>query len=199
MGFSLSMLAVKGKSKAELLNALQLFDTGEREVYPDAQIAGAQFPGDWYVLVDDHLSQQWSETHAAAQLSMNAEVIAWEVEEHVMVSSATAWKNGQKLWSVVHDSNYDVMHLEVTGEPPEMLTQIKQKLFDQQKAAGKKADVDYIIEVPLELAGVLTGFYHDRLSDTDEPRFEILQKINAQPAIAPKNPPASSAYFFPNG
>jgi hypothetical protein len=42
------------------------------------------------------------------KLSAGCEIVTGDVEEHVMVSVATGWMDGQKLWSVVHDGQRDM-------------------------------------------------------------------------------------------
>lgn len=40
-----------------------------------------------------------------AQLSRDAEVVTVAIEERVMVSGADYWRDGHRLWGVMHDAN----------------------------------------------------------------------------------------------
>lgn len=84
------------------------------------------------------------------------------VEEHVMYSFAACWRNGQRIWSVHHDSEDGIESLVVKGQLPDSFAQIRDKLFAEQAAAGgKKAKVDCIFAIPVELAQSLTDYRYD--------------------------------------
>ena len=93
------------------------------------------------------------------RLSAGCEVITADVEEHVMVSVATGWKDGQRVWSVTHDAQREMEHLQAEGELPAVFTSIRDRLrAEQQEAGGRRADVDHLFDVPVELAQTLTGY-----------------------------------------
>ena len=70
------------------------------------------------------------------RLSAGCEVVTGDVEEHVMVSIAIGWKDGQRVWSVTHDAQRDIEHLQTEGELPAAFTSIRDRLrFEQQAAA----------------------------------------------------------------
>jgi len=112
-----------------------------------------------------------------AQLSRTGEVVCCFVEDHVMVSWASGWREGNKVWSVVHDGEKGQFHLDIKGGDPAELKSIAERLIAKQQAAGGgKADVAYVYDVPAELAKELTGFRHDeKTPELAGDVFEILE------------------------
>ena len=108
------------------------------------------------------------------RLSRSGDVVACAIEEHVMASGASGYSGGKEMWCIVHDAERGLSHLEVTGEPPPQLAAIHERLAAElAEAGGDESEVDYVFDVPVELAAELTGFRHDRsVGDT---RFEVLK------------------------
>jgi len=95
-------------------------------------------------------------------LSAHGRVVAAMVEEHVMFSSAEEWRHGERLWGAIHVPDAGLYHIGVEGGLPEAYGAIHQRQFAEQEIdGGKTADVDHIIDIPLELALAITGFRHD--------------------------------------
>jgi len=95
------------------------------------------------------------------------------VEEHVMCSCTAGWREGRLVWSVDHFADRGVENLQVKGEPPAPFAAIRDRLRGEQAAAGgQKAGVDYIFDIPVELAEILTGYRHD--TDIEGVSFEVL-------------------------
>ena len=157
------------------MRALGLRATGKREEIAESKIDGAALPTGWYVVQFDRSEM---EDRELACLSRSREVVCCFVEDHVMVSWASGWREGKKVWSVVHDCEKGRFHLDVKGEAPAELKGIADRLIAEQLAAGgEKADVDHVYEVPAELAKELTGYRHDQ----DTPGltgevFEVLER-----------------------
>lgn len=179
MSYAISWVAIRGKSPDVICEELGLTRTGEYDAVPDSPIAGAELPGGWYLV--------WS--NAASDLSLSsiskgAEAVEFWVEEHVMACLARGWKDGSELWSVEHFSDKGIMHLEARGELPSQFAELRDQLLKRQADAGKKPDVDYVIEIPVELARVITDFAYDRdipgAADDDLP-FEILEADEGSP------------------
>ena len=81
------------------------------------------------------------------------------------------------IWSVSHDADKGIKNLVMKGEPPPTLSAIRDRLCSQQAAEdADRAAVDYIFDIPVELAQSLTGYRHDE--DTPalpKNSFEVLQ------------------------
>ena len=160
MGYSLSWAAVQGGTLRMICDACNLHPTGAREEIAESKIDAAEIPGGWYLVL---FNQQEIDGRLLAKLSAKGEVVSCFVEDHVMYSSAAGWNRGEQVWKVFHDCEKGRYHLDVAGAPPAELEEIRRKLTQEQEAAGgEKADVDFIYDVPAEVAKSLTGFRHDQ-------------------------------------
>jgi hypothetical protein len=66
------------------------------------------------------------------------------------------------MWSVVHDSEKAAGHLAVDGSVPAEFSQIRATREAKQRTEDEAdAEVDFIFDVPIDLAKALTGFRHD--------------------------------------
>jgi len=179
MGHSLSWLAVKGKRPRDLHRELGVERTGEREDLPESPIVGAALPGGWYVVVFNEADVDLSDEVLLARVSAGCEIVTCDVEEHVMFSAASGWKDGEERWSVFYDSQVGIEHLATKGELPAAFRSIADEARNEQDAAGgERAEVDFLFDVPLELARTLTRFRHDEeLEGTEPAPFEQLDGL----------------------
>lgn len=176
MGYSLSWLAIKGCSATTIQTKLGLKDSGLCAEFAESNIVGAALPSGWYLIVFDDRKYELLNDAKLAELSDGCEVLFCDVEEHVMCSAASGWRNGLKIWSVEHDSQYGIYHLVREGAVPEILSAISIELNSQQDAeGGEKADVDYIFDIPVELTKSFTGYRYDQdLPNVKDNPFHIL-------------------------
>jgi len=175
MGYSQAWLAVKGKTRTTVLDALGLQPTGTREEIAESPVVGAELPSGWYLVVTGRSGYGLTRDSVLRKVSAGCEVVVGEVEEHVMVSIAAGWNDGHEVWSVVHDSQRGRQHLETKGTMPAAFAGIHDEFLSKQQEEGPKAKVDYIFEIPVELARSLTGYRHDAtVPGTSGQPFEIL-------------------------
>lgn len=173
MGYSQSWVAVRGKGRATVLAAFGLRPTGAREEVAESPLVGAELPGGWYLLVANQGADALAGEAALAGISTAGEAVTCEVEEHVMVSVASGWRDGRRLWVVGHDAQRGLDHLDAEGALPETFSEMRDRARAAQHAAG--GDADHFFDVPVELAKALTGYRHDEdpPGASDEP-FEVL-------------------------
>jgi hypothetical protein len=157
-------------------DALGLRATDTREQIPEADITGVELPGGWYMVVSNRDGLHLTSDEVLARLSTVGEAIACFVEEHVMFSSAARWQSGRRVWSVEHDAQRGIEHLIAEGDLPPKFASIRDELRSKQEAAGgRKADVDYIFDVPVALVYDLTGWRHDHVIPAlADDAFEVL-------------------------
>lgn len=159
MGYSLSWLAVKGKSPQAIRDELSFGTTGAREEIPESDLTAVEMPNGWFLIVANRTGQVASDAAMRQLSSSGNELVTCFVEEHVMVSSATGWKDGQLRWSVTHDAQQGLEHLDVQGEPPPEFAGIRaQKLAEQ---AADDGAADWLFEIPVETARSVVGYRHD--------------------------------------
>jgi hypothetical protein len=159
MGASLSWFAFRDKTKESVLQDFGLKSAGNAD--QDTRFSGGPLPGGWYLVVQER--HEFTDAEAR-RLSRGCEMVACFVEEHVMVSRAAGWKDGRELWSVTHNSEEDLRHLEVRGGPPAGFTAIRDRLTREQQEE-KNTGIDFIFNIPVELAQEIAGYCHDEESE----------------------------------
>ena len=177
MGVSISWLAVRGAERDAVLEALGFAETGERDEFPtESPIQGAALADGWYVVVFDQYGHALLNEDTLRRVSELGEVVAGMAEEHVMCSFSCGWQHGQGVWLAMHDAQAGIRHLEVEGEMPRGFDQIRDHLLSQQDAeGGSEPDVDYVFDIPLETAKLVSGF---SWSETEpEEGFTVLRRI----------------------
>jgi hypothetical protein len=83
----------------------------------------------------------------------------------------------------MHAADQGIEHLETKGSVPAMFASISERLRAEQKAAvGKKAEVDHISDIPVEMVAQLTSYRHDRvMPELGDKAFEVLSPTAATP------------------
>jgi hypothetical protein len=170
MGASLSWLAVRGKTPQTIRAELGLRPAGRREKHPESPVTGAELPGGWYLLVENHrLKNQYVRDSVLEGLSKGCEVITCAVEEHVMCSEAARWGEGVKTWSVIHEAEKGGRDLRTEGEMPPPFALIRDRLISEQDG-----EADYAFDIPVELAESFTGYRHDAAApESGDGAFEV--------------------------
>ncbi len=169
MGLSISWLPVKGKESEVVLRELGLALMGERDELPaESPVAAASLPGGWYVVIFDRYEHESVREDVLERVSTGCDVVAAGAEEHLMSSFASGWRDGQRLWWISHDADKGVYDLEVEGRVPNGFDRVRRERLDEQGGAGgSEADVDYVFDLPLEAAKLVTGFSHDETEPDD--------------------------------
>ncbi|MGO8920680.1 MAG: hypothetical protein ACLQJR_32705 [Stellaceae bacterium] len=166
----------------------------------------SELPTGWTIVYSKDVAYG-SAAHLAG-LSTGSMVVACQVEEHAMFSAAHSYQDTRELWSVWHDSQRGARDLSTRGVLPPEFAAIRDRLGAKQdegsglwasgrvdpknplvavlKRAGTRVEdlgdrwmpVDYIFDIPVELAAALTGYRHDRLTfDWGEPQWTSLDRI----------------------
>jgi hypothetical protein len=177
MGVSLSWLAVRGRSKDDAQRALGLIGTGSHAEYPLPAYRGTELPGGWYLIEMKNFVHPFVMPETLGRLSQGCEIVGCQVGEHVMASAAFAWQDGRRLWEVAHESDEGDDHLDVEGVPPAEFAAIDARLRAEQDAQdpNKNFPVDYLFDIPVELAQACCGYRHDYSEfDWGRPVFEVL-------------------------
>ncbi|MFN3789308.1 hypothetical protein [Massilia sp.] len=185
MGYSIAWILVRGKTKEDILARLSLADTGAPDAANDSPVSGAALPGGGYLVFFNDMAHPATQAASMARLSAGCEALGCQVEEHVMASAAFQYKDGAKLWDVVHLSEQGLYHLAVDGTPPALLGAIHAEMrATQDEQGGADAQVDCLFEVPLMLATALCGYRHDEMALLSGGTLEFTELVPAAPGAA---------------
>jgi hypothetical protein len=184
VGFSISWIAVRGLEKQELLQRFGLYDTGEIEEYPDSPICGTFLPDNAYLLCLSDCFHRFVTPKFLKKASKGCSILGCQVEEHIMASAAFFYRDGERLWNVVHESDRGIEHLDAEGEVPAPFRDIHREAVENQRKEESRVKkpneilgVDYIFDVPVRLATALTGYSHDRMEFSwGKPTYTKLQE-----------------------
>jgi hypothetical protein len=176
MGFAISWLAVKGKNKDQILAELDLRDSGEVDDAYEVPMSGAHLRDGWYMLFLNAYDHPFVQPAFLKDFSARCDVVACQVEEHVMASTAVMHADGQRLWRVHHEGDVRIENLTTEGALPANFAAIRDRLIKQQKdEGGNPPEVDYYFDIPLTLALSICGFKHDEAEfDWGKPSFTKL-------------------------
>ena len=175
MGYSISWLAVKGKTADSVLQELGLISSGRMADFGTAPFTGRDLPSGWFLLVLKGCDHKFINPESLASLSKNCEVIASSIEEHVMFSSAEQWTGGARVWRVEHVGENGPIQLTTDGALPvdfRSIADAQKKL--QSDDGGEKAGVDHYFEIPLNAAQIIIGFKHDE-TNFGENGFQVFE------------------------
>jgi len=169
MSRTVSWIAFEGLDRAEILRRTNLSDTGVPDEFNEAEWSLGRFPSGWHFLWANDLDEVSADR--LQQLSAGCRVLACSANEDDMQTSARLYTDGAASWAIAHDSKVSQMHLELTGNLPDELQDIRDRLVEAQESSGAgHADVDYLFDIPLELANQTCGFDEDLLpEDMPEP------------------------------
>ena len=183
MGFALHWAALKGGNLDSICSIFKLRPTGQREDFAESDIVGVELPTGWCLVL---FHRKTISGELLQEFSKSGEVISCFVEDHVMFSTAAGWKDQGPIWSVTHDCEKGRFHLVVEGMVPAALKDIQGNLIAKQKEAeAGKVEVDYIYDIPAELAKELTGYRHDQ--DIPGMTGQIFHVLEPSKQVAEKN------------
>jgi hypothetical protein len=160
MGFRVQLIAVTGKEPALIQRDFGVVATGQREEIAESPVVGAVLPNGGYLLYINDADKIVPEDRVFARLSKGASLVACYANETVMNSYACGWTNGVAQWSVFHDAQQDIKHLETSGTLPPEFRAIRDRLLAQQ--GGDDGGTDFVFDIPVELFAAVGGIRYDR-------------------------------------
>lgn len=173
MGLAASWIAIRGASREEICRRLDAVDTRRQCDDLTTKLALAELANGWTIIRSRQFD--FPTPKRLSDLSQGIEVIAGQIEEHVMVSLGRGFRDGSETWSVTHDPEKGLSSLVVEGDPPPALASISERLLREQDAAGgDEAGVDLVFEAVPELVSELCGYRPD---DGEPPAFVELVPV----------------------
>ena len=177
MGYSICWLGFKQATKSAVTEILEMNDTGKVSEVDSSEVLCAELPTGWTVVWSNNIVL-WNEEQIAS-FAKGHNLIAVFVEEHANLSLVLNHSDGKLIWSVGHDPGRGgIYNLEAPEGFPSEFDEIASAMKKRQAlAGGESALVDYVFDVPVDIAELLTGFRHDRLMfEWGEPQFTALIK-----------------------
>jgi len=183
MGYAVSWCAVREAGADRFLQRLGLRPTGEVEESPESLISSAQLDTGWRVIWYNKYGCPFLGPDDLSSLSFDQDVLLCLIEEHVMASSSELWSGGKRKWFLSHEGENGPKGLTAIGNLPETLAPIQEEMQRLQLAeGGDEAGVDYIFEIPLNVAQDLVGFKHDEESaHLIDGHFHVMRRVSASP------------------
>lgn len=177
MGLSASWICARGVTRADALENLGFVGTGKAVDPCQASFSCADRPDGWLTISTTNAG--WLLPQKVKALSSGGLAVGCFLEDHVMVSGACAYDHGRQLWWVTHESEHGSAHLDSGGELPAVFESLKSEALRKQRDedAGRNA-VDFVFEVPMELAASVCGYR----PDDDMPDYEFTELRLAKPA-----------------
>jgi hypothetical protein len=181
MGYSISWLAVKSKSSNVVLEELGLAPSGRMADFGNMPFTGRDLAGGWFLIVTKGCDDKFIKPKSLTSLSKNCEIIACSIEEHVMFSASEQWIDGKRIWRAEHVGENGPIHLNTEGVLPQDFQLIAEIQYELQRAGGgEKAEVDYYIDIPLNVAKKIVGFKHDA-GQLERNSFQVLERSTKKP------------------
>jgi hypothetical protein len=177
MGFRVLLIAVSGKDPDSVHRDYGVTPTGEYEEIPESPVTGALLPNGAYLLyINDDIVP---DDPVLASLSKGASLIACYANETVMNSLTSSWRDGVEEWSVFHDAQEAIGHLEISGDPPDQLKSIQERLLAEQEGTE---GTDFVFDIPDELFAALGGMRYDQDIEGAPPEpWQALARAAARP------------------
>ena len=171
MGFAISWVGVESNSKQAFLEKLKCEETEEIDACNEFPLTIASRPTGSSILWSN--SFLFPSRKQLKKISTEINLLHCQIEEHLMHSSAAMIEGGQEKWTLLHSSEQGLLHLDASGPVPSEFSDIKQHLLKlQEKEPPGSMGVDYIFDIPLEVAKSVCGFKHDEGKfEWGEPNF----------------------------
>lgn len=171
MGFSLSWLAVKNVTENTLLASISATKTGKSAEFPEEKLSYLNRGNNWLWVFANRVDIIHEKTEWLSRLSRGTELVSVFVEEHVMYSAATCWKDGEQAWFIEHDNDRGGLEdIKTVGDLPSCY----QTIFnDLQQKLKEDPECDFMFDVPTEVAKELTGYKHDDMGEPGDTFWEL--------------------------
>lgn len=189
MGYTASIIAVKCEDKSAVLRALQFRETQQPITFLKATLgwkakpAVSSLDSGWTLLVGHFERFEEALLRDASRLGM---LMTCSMVTTVDWSEARAYRDGEVLWSIVHDGcEHGDDHLEVTGKlTPEALLVYEDLWAKHLKESGdgpssddmeEEGGDDWLMEMPLEATAAVCGVRPDLPFQSGAPDLNMMR------------------------
>ena len=91
-----------------------------------------------------------------------------------MYSRSSAWRNGQQIWDVEYNGEYEEEDVSVSGEPPPEFVAIRARL---SKEHDELDGVNLLLDIPIELSASVCGFADPLGKTRSGLTFSVLEPV----------------------
>jgi len=170
MGARLTWIAAKGVTVARLCELIGLEPAPQEHIRKfrfsgAGRIQGVDLKsGFGHIAVAEYRSSILID--CLSSVSREYDLIYCELYENGGLSMLSKWVAEKEIWKIEHNQQLGQRHLEIFGTPPEEFHVIRDRLFAEQDAEDEgPAEVNFIFDVPIDLATHLTGYSYSRWFD----------------------------------
>jgi len=135
-------------------------------------LASARLSNGWAVVCAQEFVQ--FEPDRAGELFPEHEVVAGQMMESATLADVRGFDRRRQVWRVAHHTLSEEMEVAVEGSVPDAFGAIAVE-WKRRQARGRKG-VDFLFEIPLELAVAVTGFRPDHGGAPIDTIFEVVEK-----------------------
>jgi len=172
MGFKILLIATKGSSKQDDFKNLGVESSNEFSEWEDHGVASTVLKSGFRLFyIMDKIDPDPS---VFEKVSSNGEMIALYIYENMFVSYSTLWEKKKMTWSILHNFQESPRHLDIQGNPPEIIEKLK---IEKNEAQDHEKDVDHIFDIPGDIFSSITGYVYNRRYEFDEDKpWEVLKR-----------------------
>ena len=190
MGFKVAWVAVKGKPADAVLAEIGLARTGEFvEDDGDMEFGLVTMPSGWIIVLNNFGLGGFLLGFPLDAVKVGAEVLTCYVYENTGMSMLCAYRDAQEVWTVTHDVEKGLGHLEVDGDPPAPFARMRAEADASRTESDREAwePFDYHFGIAIDLGEALTGFHYAKSVEGLGPTpYEVLEParvVAAGPAV----------------
>jgi hypothetical protein len=174
---SLCWLATRGLSLQQVLERLRLQPLVHGTCGGHPILFARHLESGWVTIVAHSNTHRIVSRRELARLSEAGQVLACSFDERSMTSASELWMRGARRWRIEHDGGRSRDHLVTAGTLPPGFQAIKAEWSELHATfRGTPADMDYLFEIALAVAGSYIGFKHDEI---DQPRAGDQRLVDA--------------------
>jgi hypothetical protein len=177
MSISASWISVEGLDRAEFLQRLGLVQTEEtcsilEEWLPRRSYGGVVTPSNGRELFISRYADL-AMPEVAERVSLGAQLVMCNIEEHVMVSEAYSYTDGKLDWLIQHNIDETEDEIVFKGQPPASLHLAIANAAELDRSQG---GADYYFDVPMDVVGPIAGFRPDEEITTFDGTLTLVER-----------------------
>jgi hypothetical protein len=138
-------LAVKGKAPDAVCAALDLSAGMAVTTRGTFALEGAASDAGWYLITAAGQDHRLIQEPVLTALSAGCEVLTCTVEERNLVSAATGWANGRRLWSVSYDGEERPGEVAAEGDLPGVFAIVAHAVGYRPDEASRAFDGRFVL------------------------------------------------------